>query len=111
MEGIHMSIFENIPSMNTQNAKMSPTEFEPIVKILVCPAKMFILEELNKKGSLEIKELGNNPHILKPSFERHLHELIDDELAYTLNEFIIITGEGSKLARDIEIGTKLSKKF
>lgn len=101
-----MNIFENLSDVETPML-----EFAPLTKVLVCPAKMFMLKELNKKGRIEIMELSNSPHILQPSIKRHIHELIEDKLAYSLNEFLIITENGAKIARDIDMGTKLSKIF
>lgn len=99
-----------IQHMDTSNMALSeiPQEFEypdsifdPMVNVLVCTSKIFLLKELNK-DRLELDYVYNNPNVSKLSIERHVDELIEDGLAYKSDGFLIITDEGAKVARDID---------
>ncbi len=96
---------------DAQNQAEPRIKFRPIVNVLVCPSKIYIMEELNKRGRLVLADLYDDPNVLAPSIKRHIDELMRDGLSYVMDGFLIITEEGAKVARDIELGTKLSRKY
>jgi len=81
---------------------------ECIDDIIICPAKMSILSLLLDRKEMSIKELNQNPNILPYSFQRHLKEIVDDEVAKIDGDVLTITPHGKKVAVTIQ---KTIKEF
>ena len=80
--------------------------------VLACPAKMRILDLLKFEGRLDLEHLSEMDFIFKPSFKRHVEELVGDKLAEIFeNDFLISTEKGIHLANDIDGGRQEYQKL
>jgi len=101
-----MSITMN--SRSNTEYKTPKTNFEPFVRTLSCPSKIYILRELAKQHKLELSQLhADREHVFQPSLDRHIRELVDeDKLAYIHENALIITEQGHNVAKRLEYAIK-----
>ena len=95
--------------MSVQRKNQSHTSqpsFEPIVSVLACPSKTFIMRLLAKEGRIQLDQLRARPEVFELSFTRHISELLKYELAYMHDDFLIVTKEGNKVGHQVEDGLK-----
>ncbi|MCV0365989.1 MAG: hypothetical protein K5798_01820 [Nitrosopumilus sp.] len=85
-------------------------EVTPEENIMGCPAKMGMLVKLWKEKQIRIADLQKESFVFKPSFLRHIEELVFDNMARRTEDgqYLVSTTEGDKFAKRI---TKDSKDF
>ena len=84
---------------------MIKLESQPYHRVIACPSKMYIMDQLHK-GKMDIEDIVNDSNVFRPSVKRHIQELLKDNLVikHDNGKFLIITDAGVKVVRYIEGG-------
>ncbi len=85
---------------------MMKAEPNPYHKVIACPSKLYIMDQLHKQGRIGVENIINDSNIFRPSVERHIKELLQDNLVSKHDDgrFLIITNQGKKVVRYIDGG-------
>lgn len=77
-------------------------------KIISCPSKLYILNEIYKSVKIEVKDLLERDLTFNQNTNKHIREMVENGVAHTNNSSLIITKQRNKIAREME---SLRKEF